>query len=228
MKKYDALVLGAGHNGLTTAAFLAKAGLDVLCLEKNDYIGGAAVSRELHEGWTYSNCSYVCSLLRPEVYRSLNLAKYGLQVVPYGGSVTISQYSSHAGADYGILLSEPGPATVKVTYIDRAAVIDGFAFDWAERRIPLSTVQTTDIVHWLALETSLQAVADAGYTRDRLPGRRTGVIVGNTLTGEQTRSGTMRLRWPFVRRALHAAALSNRLDMESVIVPNHAGVFSAV
>ncbi|WP_319523395.1 SDR family NAD(P)-dependent oxidoreductase [uncultured Desulfosarcina sp.] len=92
------------------------------------------------------------------------------------------------------------------TYGRQAAFIDGFAFDWAERRIPLSTVQTTDIVHWLALETSLQAVADAGYTKDRLPGRRTGVIVGNTLTGEQTRAGTMRLRWPFVRRALHAAA----------------------
>jgi len=98
------------------------------------------------------------------------------------------------------------------TYGRQAAVIDGFAFDWAERRIPLSTVQTTDIVHWLALETSLQAIADAGYTKDRLPGRRTGVIVGNTLTGEQTRANTMRLRWPFVRRALHAAAREQGLE----------------
>lgn len=98
------------------------------------------------------------------------------------------------------------------TYGRQAAVIDNFAFDWAERRIPLSTVQTTDIVHWLALETSLQAVADAGYTKDRLPGRRTGVIVGNTLTGEQTRASTMRLRWPFVRRALHAAARAQGME----------------
>jgi len=84
LKKHDAIVIGAGHNGLTNAAFLAKAGLDVLLVEKNEYIGGATVSRELHKDWIYSNCSYVCSLLRPEVYRGLDLAKYGLQVVPYG------------------------------------------------------------------------------------------------------------------------------------------------
>ncbi|MDZ7644873.1 MAG: FAD-dependent oxidoreductase [Woeseiaceae bacterium] len=60
MKTYDVIVVGAGHNGLTNAAFLAKAGLDVLCVEKNDYIGGAAVSRNLYKDWIYSNCSYVC------------------------------------------------------------------------------------------------------------------------------------------------------------------------
>ncbi len=64
MKTYDAIIVGAGHNGLTTGAFLAKAGLDVVCVEKNDYIGGMTVSRNLYEDWTYSNCSYVCSLLR--------------------------------------------------------------------------------------------------------------------------------------------------------------------
>jgi phytoene dehydrogenase-like protein len=97
LKKHDAIVIGAGHNGLTNAAYLAKAGLDVLVVEKNPYIGGATVSRELHQDWIYSNCSYVCSLLRPEVYRSLNLAKYGLQVVPYGGSVTIGQNGDFLG-----------------------------------------------------------------------------------------------------------------------------------
>jgi phytoene dehydrogenase-like protein len=91
MKTYDAIVLGAGHNGLTTAAFLAKAGLDVVCVEKNDYIGGATVSRNLYEDWKYSNCSYVCSLLRPEIYRSLELHKHGLQVTPYGGSMTFME-----------------------------------------------------------------------------------------------------------------------------------------
>ena len=98
MKKYDAIVIGAGHNGLTNAAFLAQAGLSVLMLEKNDYIGGASVSRELYKGWTYSNCSYVCSLLRPEVYRSLNLAKHGLQVIPYGGSVTMCENGDFLGS----------------------------------------------------------------------------------------------------------------------------------
>ena len=61
MKTYDAIVVGAGHNGLTNAAYLAKSGLDVLCLEKNDYIGGATASRNLYKDWIYSSCSYVCS-----------------------------------------------------------------------------------------------------------------------------------------------------------------------
>jgi phytoene dehydrogenase-like protein len=87
LSQYQAIVIGAGHNGLTNAAFLARAGVKVLVLEANPYIGGATVSRELYPGWLYSNCSYVCSLLRPEIYRTLNLAKHGLQIVPYGGGV---------------------------------------------------------------------------------------------------------------------------------------------
>ena len=98
MKTYDAIVVGAGHNGLTNAAFLAKAGLDVVCVEKNDYIGGASVSRNLHDDWIYSNCSYVCSLLRPEIYRSLELHKHGLQVTPYGGSVTFMENGDYFGS----------------------------------------------------------------------------------------------------------------------------------
>ena len=98
MTTYDAIVVGAGHNGLTTAAFLAKAGLDVVCVEKNDYIGGAAVSRNLYEDWIYSNCSYVCSLLRPEIYRALELHKHGLQVTPYGGSLTFMQNGDYFGS----------------------------------------------------------------------------------------------------------------------------------
>lgn len=100
MKTYDAVVVGAGHNGLTNAAFLAKAGLDVLCVEKNDYIGGAAVSRELYDNWIYSNCSYVCSLLRPEIYRSLELHRHGLQVTPYGGSLNFSRNGDYLGSYY--------------------------------------------------------------------------------------------------------------------------------
>ena len=62
MKKYDAIIIGAGHNGLANGAYLAKAGLDVLVVEKNEYIGGASVSREMQEGWIYSSASYVCSM----------------------------------------------------------------------------------------------------------------------------------------------------------------------
>ena len=98
MKTYDAIVVGAGHNGLTTAAFLAKAGLDVVCVEKNDYNGGAAVSRNLHKDWIYSNCSYVCSLLRPEIFQALELHRHGLQITPYGGSVQFMENGDYFGA----------------------------------------------------------------------------------------------------------------------------------
>ncbi|MEH6636238.1 MAG: NAD(P)/FAD-dependent oxidoreductase [Halioglobus sp.] len=98
--KYDAIVIGAGHNGLTNAAYLAKAGLDVLVVEKNDYIGGAAVSRELHEGWLYSNCSYVCSLLRQSIHRDLDLTRHGLMIVPYSGTTNFTRTGDYI-AEYG-------------------------------------------------------------------------------------------------------------------------------
>ncbi|MEE8370515.1 MAG: NAD(P)/FAD-dependent oxidoreductase [Sphingomonadales bacterium] len=98
MNSYDAIIIGAGHNGLTNAAYLAKSGLNVLIVERNPYIGGATVSRELHEGWTYSNCSYVSSLLRPEIYRDLDLARHGLQVVPFGGGVTFTRDGNYIGS----------------------------------------------------------------------------------------------------------------------------------
>jgi len=88
-QKYDVAIVGGGHNGLTTACYLAKAGLNVVVVERHNYVGGAAVSREIHPGWTYSNCSYVCSLLRPEIFRDLELAKHGLQIIPYEGSATM-------------------------------------------------------------------------------------------------------------------------------------------
>ncbi len=90
MKNYDAIIIGAGHNGLTNAAYLAKAGLDVVVVEKNDYIGGAAASREMHEGWTYSSSSYVCSMLRQALHRDLDLSRHGLLLVPYLGTVNFA------------------------------------------------------------------------------------------------------------------------------------------
>src|SRR5690606_2504611 len=91
MKRWDAIVVGGGHNGLVNACYLQRAGLDVLVVEKNDWIGGAAVSRELTPGFLYSNCSYVCSLFRPEIMRDLELPRHGLQVIAYEGGVTFTR-----------------------------------------------------------------------------------------------------------------------------------------
>ncbi len=98
MNNYDAIVIGAGHNGLTNAAFLAKAGLRVLVLERNPYIGGASTSRELHKGWKYSNASYVCSLFRPEIYNALDLGRHGLRVIPVNSSMTFKQDGDYFGS----------------------------------------------------------------------------------------------------------------------------------
>jgi phytoene dehydrogenase-like protein len=91
MKTWDAIVIGGGHNGLVNACYLQRAGLDVLVVEKNDWVGGAATSRELTPGFLYSNCSYVCSLFRPEIMRDLELPRFGLQVIAYEGGAVFTR-----------------------------------------------------------------------------------------------------------------------------------------
>ncbi len=79
---YDAIVIGGGHNGLTCAAYLAKAGRKILVLERRHVLGGAAVTEEIYPGYHYSTCSYVVSLLRPKIIRDLDLPSHGLEIMP--------------------------------------------------------------------------------------------------------------------------------------------------
>jgi phytoene dehydrogenase-like protein len=85
---YDVIVIGGGHNGLTTAAYLARAGRKVLVLERRHVLGGAAVTEEVFPGFKYSVCSYVVSLLRPEIIRELDLPRHGLEILPLDGTFT--------------------------------------------------------------------------------------------------------------------------------------------
>jgi phytoene dehydrogenase-like protein len=87
-KRYDAIIIGGGHNGLTAAAYLARAGRSVLVLEKRHLLGGAAVTEEVYPGFRFSEFSYVVSLLRPEIIRELNLPKHGLEILPLDGTIT--------------------------------------------------------------------------------------------------------------------------------------------
>ena len=86
--KYDAIIIGGGHNGLTTAAYLARAGKKVLVLERRHVLGGAAVTEEVFPGFKFSVCSYVVSLLRPEIIRDLDLPRHGLEILPLDGTFT--------------------------------------------------------------------------------------------------------------------------------------------
>ena len=92
------------------------------------------------------------------------------------------------------------------TYIAQAAVIEGYEFDRRRFRVAGSTYRSADLAHWMALEVAADALADADFSEaEGLPREATGVLLGNTLTGEFSRASGMRLRWPYVRRVVDAA-----------------------
>src|SRR5689334_16218239 len=88
-RTYDAIVVGAGHNGLTAAAYLARAGLNTLVLERRDVVGGCCITEEIAPRCRVSTTSYIASMLRPEVIQDLKLAEYGLRMVPCDPAIQV-------------------------------------------------------------------------------------------------------------------------------------------
>src|SRR5271169_7020235 len=86
---YDAIVIGGGHNGLTAAAYLARAGLSTLVLERREIVGGCCVTEEIAPGCRVSTTSYVASMLRPEVISELRLADHGLRMIPCDPAIQV-------------------------------------------------------------------------------------------------------------------------------------------
>ena len=100
-EKYDAIVIGGGHNGLVNGAYLAKAGLKTVVLEKRHLVGGAAITEELKPGFKFTTFSYALSLLRPDIIQELELVKHGLMVLPMPNNFTPAENGDYLflGAD---------------------------------------------------------------------------------------------------------------------------------
>jgi phytoene dehydrogenase-like protein len=92
---FDAIVVGAGHNGLTAAAYLARAGLSTLVLERREIVGGCCVTEEIAPGCRASTTSYIATMLRPEVIKDLNLREHGLRMVPCDPALQVAFPDGH-------------------------------------------------------------------------------------------------------------------------------------
>lgn len=95
-KRYDVIVIGGGHNGLVAANYLQRSGLRTLVLERRQIVGGACVTEEIFKGFKVSTTSYVCSLLRPEIIKELELKKYGYEIIERNPS----SFSPYPGGKY--------------------------------------------------------------------------------------------------------------------------------
>src|SRR5215472_9476697 len=115
-------------------------------------------------------------------------------------------------------------ATPDATYSARAALLEGWQFDLGAFGVPAAVFQAADPAHWLALETTARALAAAGFVMGQgLARSRTGVIIGNSLTGDASRAAAMRLRWPYVRRVLAESLAAGDIPRERAIpVLRHA------
>src|SRR6202048_4456503 len=124
---YDAIMIGAGHNGLTAAAYLARAGYSTLVLERRDIVGGCCVTEQIAPGCRASTTSYIASMLRPEVIRDLHLADHGLRMVPCDPALQVpfpdgglvSWWSSRAGVVKELRMISPQDAATFVHVDDR-------------------------------------------------------------------------------------------------------------
>ncbi len=129
-QRYDAIVIGGGHNGLVNASYLARAGKKVLVLERRHVLGGAAVTEEIFPGFHFSECSYVVSLLRPEIIRELDLPRHGLEILPLDGTMT-----PMPGGDYLWRVNDHGKT---LREIRRHSRVDAEAYDeFSKMMVPL-------------------------------------------------------------------------------------------
>ncbi len=149
--RYDAILIGGGHNGLVCATYLARAGLKVLVLERRDVVGGAAVTAEFHPGFRNSVASYTVSLLQPKVMRDLELDRHGLQIVLRKANNFLPR------PDGSYLLTGAGRTREEVAKFSRK---DADALPEYERRLDV----IADVLRALALQPPPN-VSDGGWLK---------------------------------------------------------------
>jgi phytoene dehydrogenase-like protein len=114
-KQYDAIVIGGGHNGLTTAAYLAKSGKKVLVVEARNVLGGTAATEEIYPGFKYNTCAFLCDWLSDSVVRDLDLEKHGLEILPR----STSMFTPMPDGRYFILWDEMKEAQKEIEKLSR-------------------------------------------------------------------------------------------------------------
>ncbi len=179
--QWDAIVVGGGHNGLTAAALLARAGLSTLVLERRELAGGCCVTEEIAPGCRASTTSYIASMLRPEVIRELGLARHGLRMVPCEPALQVALDGGTVLADWG----DPGRTAAEIA---RYSAADARAFVTVTAELHRLAARLQPLLTELPPDTSggrLRDLAEMVRLGRRLRGIRARDLAGLTelLTG---------------------------------------------
>src|SRR5262247_492100 len=174
--RWDVIVVGAGHNGLTAGALLARAGLSTLVLERRDVVGGCCVTEEIAPGCRASTTSYIASMLRPEVIRALELGRHGLRLVPCEPAVQVALEGGE------VLATWTDQARTR-TEIERDSARDAAAFEDATRELRQLSARLQPMLTELPPDTragTLRGAAELIRMGGRLRGVRGTDIEGLT------------------------------------------------
>ena len=145
MSDLDAIIIGAGHNGLTCAAYLGMAGLRVRVLERRGVVGGACVTEEVFPGYKVSTAAYVNSLFRKQIVRDLKLASYGFVVLERNTAVLEIKPGTYVPNEFAGWAPEEGDATATrfVKWITNAA--PGERWSLTQRAVRASRVVRDEV-----------------------------------------------------------------------------------
>jgi phytoene dehydrogenase-like protein len=172
--RWDVIVVGAGHNGLTAGAMLARAGLSTLVLERRDVAGGCCVTEEIAPGCRASTTSYIASMLRPEVIRELSLGQHGLRMIPCEPALQVA-------LDDGEVLAAWGDTERTAAEIKRFSAADARAFVAADAELKALAARLQPL--FMQLPPDTRATGLRGYRELLRLGRSLRGVRGPELDG---------------------------------------------